>query len=61
MFSQTVIDNMSVIELVSKIKLLSVQIDNHIQDDPHTALDYCNAVKVLTDKLAESIEDYIAD
>ena len=61
MFSQSVIDNMSVLEKVKKIKQLTYSLENNVQDNPEDAQDYLNAMIIIAQSLSQDIEDYLED
>ena len=61
MFSQSVIDNMSVLEKVKKIKQLTYSLENNVQDNPEDAQDYLNALINIAQSLSQDIEDYLED
>ena len=60
MFSQSVIDSMSVTELTELVGRIAREVDSRI-DDPQDALDYCNALINLAGSLQERIEEVLED
>jgi hypothetical protein len=60
MFSQSMIDDMSIDELVQTIKSMVNEVHNRL-DDHVDALDYTYAVSFLTDNLKDRLCAYIED
>ena len=57
----TEFDDMSIDDLVNKIKKLAYSIDNHISDDPTEAMMNCYTLIAVTTNLKERIGDYLSD
>jgi hypothetical protein len=58
------IDNMSIQQLVNKIKKLSISIDNNIgemRNGPDEIINYCNEMDTYVSNLKARIEEYAQD
>lgn len=58
MFSQSQINNMSIIDLVETIRKLTHSLDKCI-DQPYQAIDYCQAIEILSNELTVRVENYM--
>jgi hypothetical protein len=60
-YSPTILDKMSISDIVKHIQMLSNEIDCSIDCSPNSALDYCNDLSVFTSLLQDRIEEYLED
>ena len=60
MFSQSIIDSMSVADLVRKIRTIANEVETRI-GNPEDALDYCHALTNLSQNLTDRVEMVLED